>query len=221
VLGGGGPAASRSRHRLLTSSPAGTRPSGEREGETRELVGTSSEAAMGLSRVWLQTLDDGLVRADQVVGVVAHRTASFAGKPARWLLDAVLPVNHGAGGPTQWQLGALHRTLLQTSVEPAQAVPELTRLLARLDAQDAAGIVSVHRGPDGSPGAVEYRFASFAAAEADGAGAVTAAGNGLGAGVGAVTRVETGPGAGGGDVRTVPPVAGRRAGGSSLSEVCG
>ena len=29
---------------------------------------------MGLSRVWLQTLGDGLVRADQITGIDAHQT---------------------------------------------------------------------------------------------------------------------------------------------------
>lgn len=123
---------------------------------------------MGLERVWVQTLDDGLVRADQVVGVRAHRTASFAGKPARWLLDIVLPVGQGAGGPTQWQVGASHRTLLQTADEPRVAPARLAELMARLDAQDTAGIIAVHRAGE-DPAAVEFRFRPFTGApEGDG-----------------------------------------------------
>ncbi|GAA4870934.1 hypothetical protein [Actinomycetospora straminea] len=104
---------------------------------------------MGLQRVWIETLDGGLVRADQVVEVLAHRTAAFAGKPARWLLDVVLPVGQGAGTAAQWNLGASHRTLAQTSDEPAGAPARLVRLLSELDERDAAGTVTVRRSPDG------------------------------------------------------------------------
>ena len=121
---------------------------------------------MGLERVWVQTLDDGLVRADQVVGVLAHRTASFAGKPARWLLDIVLPVGQGAGGPTQWQVGASHRTLLQTGSEPHDAPVRLAELMARLGAQDTAGVITVHRDGD-DPAAVGFRFRPFTGIPAD------------------------------------------------------
>jgi hypothetical protein len=54
---------------------------------------------VGLARVWIETLDDGLVRADQVVEVLAHQTAAFAGKPARWLVDVVIPVSQGPACP--------------------------------------------------------------------------------------------------------------------------
>lgn len=104
---------------------------------------------MGLQRVWIETLDGGLVRADQVVEVLAHRTAAFSGKPARWLLDVVLPVGQGAGTAAQWNLGASHRTLTQTADEPAGAAARLARLLWELDERDAAGIVTVRRSPDG------------------------------------------------------------------------
>ena len=45
---------------------------------------------MSLTNVWVQTQGDGLVRADQIVGIEAHQTPALAGKPARWLFDVVL-----------------------------------------------------------------------------------------------------------------------------------
>jgi hypothetical protein len=81
--------------------------------------------------------------------VLAHRTAAFSGKPARWLLDVVLPVGQGAGTTAQWNLGASHRTLVQTADEPAGAAARLVHLLWQLDERDAAGIVTVRRTPDG------------------------------------------------------------------------
>ena len=47
---------------------------------------------MSLTNVWLQTWGDGLVRADQVIGVDVHQTPALTGKPAHWLLDIVLYV---------------------------------------------------------------------------------------------------------------------------------
>ena len=35
---------------------------------------------MSMTRVWLQTLADGLVRADQVVGIDIHQTPALTGK---------------------------------------------------------------------------------------------------------------------------------------------
>lgn len=118
---------------------------------------------MGLTRVWIATLDDGLVRADQVVEVLAHRTAAFAGKPARWLLDVVLPVGQGAGTAAQWNLGASHRTLAQTADEPRGVAARLVRLLCELDDRDVAGIVTVRRGPD----ALDLDFRPFATTPGD------------------------------------------------------
>jgi hypothetical protein len=37
----------------------------------------------------VQTLGDGLVRADQVTGIDAHQTPALTGKPSRWLLGAM------------------------------------------------------------------------------------------------------------------------------------
>jgi hypothetical protein len=116
---------------------------------------------MALTRVWITTLDDGLVRADHVVEVLAHRTAAFAGKPARWLLDVVLPVGQGAGTAAQWNLGASHRTLAQTADEPRGVAARLVRLLCELDDRDAAGIVTVRREADG----LDLDFRPFAVAD--------------------------------------------------------
>lgn len=116
---------------------------------------------MGLARVWIETLDDGLVRADQVVEVLAHQTAAFAGKPGRWLLDVVLPVSQGAGAAGQWHVAASHRTLRQTSSEPQGAAHRLVELLCRLDAADAAGIVRTERSDD-----ISFSFHAFAAPDA-------------------------------------------------------
>jgi len=51
---------------------------------------------VGLTNVWVQTRSDGLVRADQIVGIDAHQTPALSGKPARWLLDVVLPASIGS-----------------------------------------------------------------------------------------------------------------------------
>ncbi|WP_308257350.1 hypothetical protein [Pseudonocardia lacus] len=98
---------------------------------------------MSLSTVWLQMFDGSLVRADQVVEIELHRTPEIAGKPSRWLLDVVLavPVGGGGGPHESWRTGPLHRTLVQSSTPPTEAPAALARLLARLDAADAAGIV--------------------------------------------------------------------------------
>lgn len=128
---------------------------------------------MGLGRVWIETLDGGLVRADQVVEVLAHQTAAFAGKPARWLLDVVIPVSQGAGAAGQWHVAASHRTLLQTGTEPRGAAHRLVELLCRLDAADAAGIVTPERAPHPSgaqraaaPDEVTFGFRAFAVPDA-------------------------------------------------------
>ena len=76
---------------------------------------------MGLSSVWLQTLGDGLIRADQIVGVHARRTPAITGKPSHWLLNVVLPLSTGSGQPDTWVTSPLHRTLIQTSHEPLDA----------------------------------------------------------------------------------------------------
>lgn len=57
---------------------------------------------MSLSKVWVQTQSDGLVRADHVVGIDAHQTPALSGKPSRWLLDVVLPTSIGTGTREGW-----------------------------------------------------------------------------------------------------------------------
>ena len=75
---------------------------------------------MSLTNVWLQTQGDGLVRADQVVGIDAHQTPALTGKPARWLLDVVLAAPVGSGQRGDWGLDVLHRTLMQTGQAPTR-----------------------------------------------------------------------------------------------------
>jgi hypothetical protein len=41
---------------------------------------------VGLTNVWVRTLSDGLIRADHIVGIDAHRTPQLAEKHAHWLL---------------------------------------------------------------------------------------------------------------------------------------
>jgi hypothetical protein len=128
---------------------------------------------VSLTSVWLQTQADGLVRADQVVGIDAHQTPALTGKVARWLLDVVLAAPVGSGQRGDWDLNVLHRTLVQTSQPPGDAPAVLARLLAQLDVINAAGIVTVVREEvaDRQPGGdaleaasscVRFRFAPFA-----------------------------------------------------------
>jgi hypothetical protein len=100
---------------------------------------------VSLTNVWLQMLDGSLVRADGVTEIELHQTPEIAGKPSRWLLDVVLgvPVGSGGGAHEGWRTGPLHRTLSQSSTPPTEAPLALARLLARLDAADATGVVRV------------------------------------------------------------------------------
>jgi hypothetical protein len=111
---------------------------------------------VSLSNVWVQTLGDGLVRADQVTGIDAHQTPALPGKPSRWLLDVVLPAPIGSGTREEWGSTVLHRTLIQTADSPEPAPAALARLLAQLDLISAAGIISTSRkDPVDSPGAAD------------------------------------------------------------------
>jgi hypothetical protein len=106
-------------------------------------------AAVSLTNVWLQTWGDGVVRADQVIGIDGHQTPALTGKPAHWLLDVVLPASTGNGTRGDWTVTALHRTLVQTSQQPGDAATVLARLLAQLDTINAAGVITTtshHRG---------------------------------------------------------------------------
>ncbi|HET6289146.1 MAG TPA: hypothetical protein VFG15_20660 [Amycolatopsis sp.] len=117
---------------------------------------------MGLNKIWIRTLSDGLLRADQVVGLTAHATPSIPGKSPRWLLDVTVTVPAGSGNASGWDVGILHRTLVQTPVEPVEAPEVLARLLARLDEPGTAGIIEpkATRSPAGA-GAIQFDFRSF------------------------------------------------------------
>jgi len=100
---------------------------------------------VSLTNVWVQTQGDGLVRADQVVGIDAHQTPALSGKPSRWLLDVVLSASIGSGSREGWGVTVLHRTLVQTPDDPGDAPQALARLLAQLDLVSAAGIITPGR----------------------------------------------------------------------------
>lgn len=100
---------------------------------------------MGLTNVWVQTQSDGLVRADQIVGIDAHQTPALSGKPARWLLDVVLPTSIGSGTREGWGVTMVHRTLVQSAWDPGDAPAALARLLAQLDLVNAAGVITPSR----------------------------------------------------------------------------
>ena len=107
---------------------------------------------MSLTNVWVQTQGDGLVRADQIVGIKAHQTPALAGKPARWLFDVVLTSSIGSGTREGWDVTVLHRTLIQTGEDPGDAPAALARLLSQLDLMSAAGtITTTTREPAGPP----------------------------------------------------------------------
>lgn len=127
---------------------------------------------MGLTNVWVQTLADGLIRADQITGIDAHQTPGLRGKPSNWLLDVVVATPAGSGTREGWTVTALHRTLVQTSEDPGAAPAALARLLAQLDAIHAAGIVTPSREDRGGSDApdealvagasgIRFRFVPF------------------------------------------------------------
>lgn len=117
---------------------------------------------MSLTNVWLRTLGDGLVRADQVIGIDAHQTPALTGKPSYWLFDVVLPQQFGSGTRGEWGLNVLHRTLIQTSQPPGEeATGVLARLLAELDVSSAAGIIDTTRDADGEDGPFRFQFSPF------------------------------------------------------------
>jgi hypothetical protein len=130
---------------------------------------------LSLANVWLQLLDGSLVRADQVTEITLHQTPEIAGKPSRWLLDVAVAVPVGSGDQSGWRTGPLHRTLTQTSRCPREAPAALARLLAQLDAVDAAGImradvsrVNAAPHPDRTvaAGEVHFGFTAFTGAGA-------------------------------------------------------
>ncbi|MDT7563528.1 MAG: hypothetical protein QOG76_2152 [Pseudonocardiales bacterium] len=132
---------------------------------------------MNLTSVWVQTLADGLIRADLIAGIHTHRTPAVAGKPPRWLLDVVLSSTTGSGQAGSWTVSPLHRTLTQTADEPTDAPQQLARLLAQLEATVTAGIITTSTSPEASSPdrtaesdtattMVRFRFTPFAAVQA-------------------------------------------------------
>lgn len=112
---------------------------------------------MGLRNVWISTPSDGLIRADQVVGIEAHRTPELTGKISRWLLDVTLAVPAGSGNAESWDVAELHRTLAQSDTQPRDAPQELARTLDRLAERDEGGIVRVRT----RNGSVRFEFTPF------------------------------------------------------------
>ncbi|MHA6793188.1 hypothetical protein ACVGVM_06660 [Pseudonocardia bannensis] len=118
---------------------------------------------MVLTHLWIQTQHDGLLRADQIVGIDSHPTPELAGKPSHWLLDIVVALPAGSGGPGGWEITSLHRTVVQTPAQPSGAPLALARLLAELDATDTAGVLkaAADRTPGGSGGHVLFTVEPF------------------------------------------------------------
>ncbi|WAL67467.1 hypothetical protein ORV05_06710 [Amycolatopsis cynarae] len=114
---------------------------------------------MGLPKVWVRTISDGLIRADHIIAVSAHPTPALPGKAPHWLLDATLAVPVGSGSSDGWDVSALHRTLVQTRAEPVGAPEAFAQLLAALHDVDTAGIISPV--PGASDGRVHFSFAPF------------------------------------------------------------
>ncbi len=130
---------------------------------------------MSLTNVWLQTHSDGLVRADQVIGIESHMTAGLRDTTSHWLLDVVLSTSVGSGFREAWSVTALHRTLSQSAFPPEGASHALAGLLTRLDRINAAGVINVAKqnagrngtdatsdGLTASAGGVRFRFVPFA-----------------------------------------------------------
>jgi hypothetical protein len=129
---------------------------------------------VSLASVWLQLHDGSLVRADQATEITMHPTPALPGKVAHWLLTVSVPVPVGSGDPGGWRTEPLHRTLTQTSTPPTDAPVALARLLARLDAADASGVVradtsNVGHGPHPdhtvAAGHIRFGFTAFTGAE--------------------------------------------------------
>ncbi|OLT03813.1 hypothetical protein BJF90_03930 [Pseudonocardia sp. CNS-004] len=125
---------------------------------------------VSLTNVWVQTHADGLVRADQVIGIEAHTTAGLRDTQSHWLLDVVLATSVGSGFREGWNVTALHRTLAQTAVAPQGAAAALAELLARLDVMSAAGVIDVVRDAPGRTAPARTRTGSARARVASGSG---------------------------------------------------
>lgn len=112
---------------------------------------------MGLNHVWIKTLSDGLIRADQIVGLSNHRTPELVGKPSRWLFDVSLGLPAGSGTPEGWDIADLHRTIMQTDWHPRNAPEQLARALHKLEKEHRAGIVR----PVALHGEIRFEFTPF------------------------------------------------------------
>lgn len=97
---------------------------------------------MSLTNVWLHTLDEEMIRADQIVGIHTHHTPALVGKPSCWLLNVVVSTPLGNGRPDGRAFSALHRTLIHTPRTPTDAPAALARLLAQLAAIHATGVIT-------------------------------------------------------------------------------
>ena len=125
---------------------------------------------MSLHRVWIATTSDGLLRADQVIGIGSHETPRISGKSQHWLLVVNVAVTAGSGDRAGWDVGILDRTLCQTRGPQPQAPRELAGLLAGLDDAGAAGIVTteVPSSTDGNNhgGRIQFGFTPFTEVQA-------------------------------------------------------
>lgn len=117
-----------------------------------------------MRHIWIRTFSDGLVRADQVIGISAHRTPSIVGKPSRWLLDIALAVPAGSGTTDGWDMADLHRTILQTDWEPRGASESLAKLLHQLSGTDKAGVIRTAV----VDGEIKFQFVPFDELDAPG-----------------------------------------------------
>lgn len=124
---------------------------------------------MALDRVWIRTLGDGLIRADQVIGISTHRTPALSGKPGRWLLTAALGMPAGSGSSEGWDLTNLHRTLAQADAEPKHAPEALAQVLARFTTSSTAGIL-IPVVCDSARGEVRFDFTPFDGGNGNGNG---------------------------------------------------
>jgi hypothetical protein len=127
---------------VLTTSAIQSPPTNQGGASDHHRRGCGKEDTVSLTNVWLRTLDDELIRADQIVGIHTHYTPALVGKPACWLLDVLLLTPLGHGRPDGRTPSALHRTLIHTPQPPTDAPTTLARLLAQLDAIHATGVIT-------------------------------------------------------------------------------
>jgi hypothetical protein len=108
-----------------------------------------------------QTLIDGLVCVDQVVGIDATRPPPLTGKPTYWVDRRGAACVDRQRSARRGNLTILHRNLIQTWQQPRSVGPLLRWLLVQLDAINAAGIVTTSRGPTAVPETPDERGVPF------------------------------------------------------------